>query len=332
MIRAFMLGAAVLATVLSGGCTNEPSTATSVDTPTAAVPSSPGLASVTYTGLPYGPAGLWTMNKLNFGPYPFTGSQNYINADTLILQVNAARNKGQRLVLAMTGGLSTGYTTNGQFDMTKWKNTMNTYKTTAIKNAVAAGVSDGTIIGNILVDEPETKRWGTVLTKAIVDQMAAYVKAIFPTLPVGVNVGPPGYKWRSTERYKVLDFARYQYNWYITSGNVVAWRDAVLAQAKLDGLTPALSINVLDGGVKDPLGSWLCVDAGQAGTGTYFPNCRMTPDQVKTWGKALAPYGCFFMMWRYDQTYMSKTANQDAFKAIAALVATKPRRSCKRVV
>jgi hypothetical protein len=286
---------------------------------------------VTYTGLPFGPSGLWTLNRLNWGPSPFTGSQNYIRADTLILQINAARDHGQRLVLAMTGGGSTELTTNGQFDMTKWKSMMDTYRTTAIQDAVAAGVADGTIIGNVLIDEPETKRWGTVVTKALVDEMAVYVKGIFPTLPVGVNHGPPAVKkWRTTERYKVLDFVRYQYNWYITFGDVVAWRESVLAQAKLDGVTPALSINVLDGGVKDMDGDWLCVDAGQAGIGTYWPNCRMTPDEVKTWGTALAPYGCFFSLWQYDNDYMSNPANQEAFKAIADLVASIPPRSCKR--
>jgi hypothetical protein len=231
----------------------------------------------------------------------------------------------------MTGAGSTELTTSGQFDMTKWKSMMDTYKTTAIQDAVAAGVADGTIIGNILIDEPETKRWGTVMTKGLVDEMAVYAKGIFPTLPVGVNHGPPAYKkWRTTERYKVLDFVRYQYNWYITAGDVVAWRDAVLAQAKLDGVTPALSINVLDGGVKDMDGDWLCVDAGQAGIGTYWPNCRMTPDEVKIWGTALAPYGCYFMLWQYDNDYMSNPANQEAFKVIADLVASIPPRSCKR--
>ena len=48
------------------------------------------------------------------------------------------------------------------------------------------------------------------------------------------------------------------------------------------------------------------------------------------WGTALAPYGCFFFLWQYDYDYMSNTTNQDAFKAIADLVASTPARSCKR--
>jgi hypothetical protein len=290
-------------------------------------PPGPPLA---YTGLPFGPAHLWTLSRLNWGPSPFTASQVYTEADSLILQINAARDQGQRLVVAMAGGESTDYTTEGEFDLTTWKNTMDTYNTPVIQAAVAAAVADGTLIGNVLIDEPETKQWGTHMTKALVDQMGAYVKAIFPTLPVGVNHGPPGYQWQATERYNVVDFVRYQYNWYITEGDVGAWRDAVLAQAKRDGVTPALSINVLNGGVKDKEGDWLCVDEGQAGVGTYWPNCRMTPDQVKSWGTALAPYGCFFFMWQYDDNYISNPANQEAFQAIADLAASLPARSCRR--
>jgi hypothetical protein len=336
-----VLPSVVAATLLTAGCGSESASPVALgdapEGPAAAgatvIPVDPStpLAAVTYTGTPYGPVGLWTMNKLNYGPQPFTGSTNYINADTLILQINAARTKGQRLVIAMTGGETERYTTNGQFDLTKWKQVMNTYNKPALKTEVAAAVADGTLIGNQVIDEPETKRWGTVLTKAMVDQMAVYVKTMFPTLPVGVNHGPPGYTWRSTERYTKLDYARYQFDWYITSGNLVAWRTAVLAQAKHDGVTPALSLNILNGGVKDRVdGVYDCTGAGQGGWGTRWPNCRMTADNLRTWAKALLPYGCFLMMWQYDAAYMAKAANQTAFKDIAAAAAATPRRSCKR--
>ena len=354
MIRAFILAGepirlrplvlAVLATLVGAGCNTDnaapvalidspdaPAVGAPADSATQVDPSAMVPASVTHVGIPYGPVALWTKNKLNYGPAPFTASQNFINADTLILQINAARNKGQRLMLAMTGGPSERYTTNGQFDMAKWKKTLNTYNKSALKTAVAAAVLDGTVIGNQMIDEPETKQWGTVLTKAMIDQMAASVKAIFPTLPVGLNHGPPGYKWRATERYTKVDYVLYQYNHYFTSGNIVAWRDAVLAQAKLDGVRPALSLNILNGGKQDRGdGNYDCVGAGMGGYGTRYPNCVMTADQVRTWGKALVPYACFMMMWEYNAAYMSKSANQLAFKDVAALAASKPKPSCKR--
>lgn len=345
MIRAFVnagdptplrpLALAVLITLLGGGCASDNASPVAVsDSPDALPVGSTPPASIlaAYVGIPYGPIGLWTMNKLNWGPKPFTGSMNFTNADTLVLQINAARNKGQRVIVAMTGGPSSRYTTNGQFDLTKWKNTMNTFNKSALKTAVAAAVSDGTLIGNTMIDEPETKQWGTVLTKPKLDQMAAYVKTIFPTLPVGVNHGPPGYKWRSSERYTKVDYAVYQYAYWVTKGNVIAWRDAVLTQARLDGVTPGLSVNILNGGAPDQGdGVYDCKGTGQAGLGTRYPNCRMTTDQLRTWGKALVPNGCVMLMWRFNATYMNNLANQNAFNEIAAVAASKPRRSCKRV-
>jgi hypothetical protein len=291
----------------------------------------PSFATVSYTGLPFGPIGLWnSYTTVAWGPSPFTGTQNYTDATGIITQINAARTKKQRLILAMTGGPSTRYTTNGKFDMTKWKNKLNTFNTSAIRSAVAAGVSDGTIIGNQLIDEPETKRWGGNVSKAVIDQMATYAKQRFPSLPMGVNLGPPGYKWRTTEHFKVLDYVLYQYNHYITSGNITAFRDAVLSRARADGVTPMFSLNILDGGVQDRDGNYSCTSAGQAGKGTYRPNCRMTPTQVKNWGLAIGAAGCAMQMWRYDGTFMSKSANVDAVRSVASMLSSKARRSCRR--
>jgi hypothetical protein len=35
-------------------------------------------------------------------------------------------------------------------------------------------------------------------------------------------------------------------------------------------------------------------------------------------------------MWRYDDAFMSKSTNQSAFRDVASLLNSKPRRSCKR--
>ena len=342
MARGFMKGAdqarlrlrVLVVLALIGACNGNDAGPASLGDPTdpqgTAIPSGPIQASVAYTGIPYGPFGLWKLSLLKWGPEPFTASHNFINADSLIAQVEAARSKGQRLVVAMTGGGTDQFLTDGQFDIAKWKNVMNTYKKTALKKAVAAAVSDGTIIGNTLMDEPETSKWGTNLTKGVVDQMASYAKNIFPTLPVGVFHGPTGHTWRSGERYRKLDYAVYQYAHWVTNGDIVAWKGAVLAQAKLDGVTPGMSINILNGGAQDRDGTYDCSGPDQGGLGTREPNCWMTPDQVRSWGAELLPNGCVLLMWQYDATYMSVSANLDAFTEVAALAASKPRPSCKR--
>ena len=288
----------------------------------------PAYATISYTGIPYGPMGLWEGVGFEWGPAPFTVSHDNTFANSIVSRINAARQKKQRLILAMTGGPSSNFKTNGKFDLGKWKNRMNLFKTSTIKNAVAAGVADGTIVGNSVMDEPETKQWGGVMTKPLIDQMATYVKNIFPTLPVGVNMGAPGYKWRTWERYRVVDYTANQYMWRATSGNIGAWRNAVLDRAQVEGVRTAFSLNLLNGGVVDNTGAWDCTGTGGKGTTAY--RCRMTADQVRTWGRAIGPYGCAMLMWRYDDAFMAKSANQVAFRDVASLLASKTRRSCRR--
>jgi hypothetical protein len=162
----------------------------------------------------------------------------------------------------------------------------------------------------------------------MIDAMAVYGRNIFPTLPMGINIGPPAYKWRATERFTKLDWVRYQYSWWVTSGNVNAWRDAVLDQARKDGVQAAFSMNLLNGGTKDKSGSW---DCPQSHKGTYAPNCWMTPDQVRSYGRTLAQSGgCVMFMWRYDDAFISRSSNQDAFRDVASAATSATRRSCKR--
>jgi hypothetical protein len=303
---------------------------TSAVTVTAAAPS-PAPATTT-AGIPFGPFGLWSSNTtVSWGPAPFTMSQNYTDPNGIVTQIAAARSQKQRLVLAMTGGSHATYLTNGAFDFTKWKNRMDQFNTATIRNAVAVGVADGTIIGNSVMDEPEFKDWGGVPTKPLLDQMAAYAKAIFPTLPMGVNHGPNGYyQWRPTERYRVVDYVLNQYSWWVTTGDAGAWRDKVRAQAALDGVQVAFSLNLLNGGVQDKDGTYSCDGAGQGGKGLTNLNCRMTAQQVRDWGTALGPSGCAMFMWRFDGTFMARSDNQQAFRDVASRLGTSATRSCRR--
>jgi hypothetical protein len=299
--------------------------------PEAAAPSdapAPDRA-VSYSGIPYGPFDLWeTTTGLKWGPGPFTLSlDNAFFPTSLPQRIEAARRKRMRLVLAMTGGPSS-VTTDGKFDLRKWKARMDRLNTSVIKKAVADGVADGTIVANRLIGEPETPKWGGVLTKAMIDEMATYAKKIFPTLPMGIHHGAPGFKWRSGERYKVLDWVSVQYVWAYNQGDVTAWRDQVLNFARMNGVTPMFALNILNGGVTDTRGAWDCPNTGGKGTRTFY--CRMTSDQVRTYGRAIGPFGCALLMWRYDDVFMSKAANQAAFRDVASLLNSKPRRSCRR--
>jgi hypothetical protein len=296
--------------------------------PDPTAPAAPTPA-VSYTGIPYGPYSLYAnTTEFEWGPAPFTvslESSGFPNA--IVRRIEAARQQRHRMVLAMTAERQY-YITNGKFDLGKWKARMNTLNTAAIKKAVADGVADGTIVGNKLLDEPESPQWGGVPTKALIDQMATYAKSIFPTLPMGVTYGAPGFRWRTGERYKVVDWVGAQYVWNYNQGDIIAWRDAVLSVARADGVTPVFSLNILNGGVRDKVGAWDCPGTGGKGTGSGY--CRMTADQVRTYGRAIGPYGCAMLMWRYDDAFMSKSANKSAFQDVASLLNSKPRRSCLR--
>jgi hypothetical protein len=58
----------------------------------------------------------------------------------------------------------------------------------------------------------------------------------------------------------------------------------------------------------------------------------MTASMVREWGKTLiaATSGCTFVMWKYDGTYMGRTDNQQAFKDLAYILGSKPKKSCRR--
>jgi hypothetical protein len=299
--------------------------------PEAAPPAdTPALdAAVSYSGIPYGPYDLWgSTTTLRWGPGPFTLSQdNAFLPTTLAQRIQAARQKGLRLVLVMTGG-SSSVTTDGKFDLAKWRARMDRLNTSTIRKAVADGVADGTVIGNKLIDEPENPKWGGVLNKATLDGMATYAKKIFPTLPMGVGHGAPGFKWRSGERYKVLDWVSVQYAYSYNQGKVTAWREQVLEFAARNGVRPMFSLNILNGGVMDTAGIWDC--PGTGGKGTRTSHCRMTAEQVRTYGRAIGPFGCALLMWRYDDAFMAKAANRSAFADVATVLKSKPRPSCRR--
>ncbi len=276
-------------------------------------------------GVPFGPYGLWDgPARLKTKKVPFTASLNYTDARSIIKQLSFARAHNQRLILAMTGGGHEPFKTRGKFDMGKWTRRMDTYNKREIKAAVAQGVRDGVIIMNNIMDEPNVKSWGGVMTKARLDGMAKYVKRIFPTLPVGVAVT---HTWRPQERFRVVDAIITQYSWYM--GNINSYRTQALAEGRRQGVAVAFSVNLLNGGPQN----WktkVCPSRTTGGRGTRIPACRMTASQVREWGRTLGQAGCAMVMWRHDDAFMAKTANVQAMRDVASTLANSSGRSCRR--
>ena len=284
-------------------------------------------AEVLVGGVPYGPYGLWRdYTTLKSFYSPFRTSLNYTDPTGIIKQISVARQKGQRLILAMTGGGHSAYKTDGKFDMYKWKRRMNQYNRADIKSAVAQGVRDGTVTMNNIMDEPNVRSWGGVMSKPRLDEMARYVKNIFPSLPVAVAVI---HTWRTHERYRNVDVIIPQYSWYM--GNISNWKNAALYQAKLNGTSIAFALNILNGGIQN-WSTWKCPlsTTGGYGTMTNTPACRMTAAQVREWSKTLGAGSCSMIMWRYDDLFMSKYENQRAFKDASSYLRYASKRGCRR--
>lgn len=282
-------------------------------------------------GIPFGSYNLWptATRTQSSGIAVFTGSHDYVPPGEMVAHLDAARARGISMVLAMTGGSHDRYKTDGVFDQAKWESAMDGYDTPGIRDAIAAAVADGTVIGNSVMDEPhqsgtDSKAWGPsgTMTKARVDQLCGYVKAIFPTLPVGV--GHDHNMFEPARSYAVCEFLMPQYA--ARKGSVTVWRDGALALAQRDGLALVFSMNLLNGGVQDRTGAWDC--PGTGGLGDRSPNCRMTAAQVRDFGLVLGTSGCAMLTWKYDGDFAAKAENQEAFSTIAVALAALPRPRC----
>jgi hypothetical protein len=285
-------------------------------------------------GIPFGPSGDWGNTGL-----PFTLMHQPVTASSIVGVIDAARAKGVKLLLAMTGGKHGNYLSviNGvlQFDRAKWDAQMRTFDTPAIKAAIASGVADGTLLGAKVMDEPQVSgmgdgnTWGPVgtMTKLRVDSLCSSVKAIFPTLTVGVAHLHSAFE--PTKSYRTCEFDITQYSSRI--GSVTKYRDDALAMGRRDGIAILFSMNIVNGGTQAPRdGLWNCSPTTTGGRGTYDPNCRMTAQQVLDVGRVLGPAGCAMMMWRYDDAFMAHPENQQAFKDLGDFLRTLPGRSCSR--
>ena len=287
------------------------------------------------TGVPFGAWATWNSDetlKANTGV--FSASMGAVGPSDIVQRIAAARTKGKKLMLAMTGGHEP-YLTNGVFDRSKWNAVMQAYNTPLIRDAVAKAVADGTIIGNSVMDEPQVRglgdgnTWGPqgTMTKVRVDSLCGYVKNIFPTMPVGVVHTHDAFE--PTKSYRTCEFVVSQYE--VRMGSVTAFRDAGLAMARRDGHAIAFSFNILNGGIQAARdGLWNCPLTTTGGRGTYNPNCRMTAEQVRNVGLVLGPAGCSLLMWRYDSSFMANAANIEAFEDVAARLASTPVSSCRR--
>jgi hypothetical protein len=265
----------------------------------------------TFVPFAFGPSDMYRGPNAAKG---FTAGLSYADPQGLVALLAKLRANKQRAFLALTGGKHDQYITNGKFDFAKWKAGIARYNTPVLRAALESGVADGTILGYTMLDEPPHPSWGGVLTKATVDTMAAYCKALFPFLPCGVAVN---YRWRPAERYNLVDFIIAQ-TWMETR-SAAAFRDSAVAMARRNGVALVLSMNLF-GAAPSPG----CEPKGS--------QCLMRPAEVREWGRTFMsePYACAVLMWHYDAAMWGRAEYQAQFQDLAGVAGQRVAKSCRR--
>jgi hypothetical protein len=252
---------------------------------------------VRFATLAFGPKQL---PQSDYGMAPWTGA--YVNAGTaakLESMLPLAQRYGMRVIVKLAPAHAEMLDpVTGCFDINLWKAKIDRLRSFDF----APYVADGTVLGAELVNEPHASDWclnePRRLTKAEVEDMAFYAKAIWPTLPVGAGRSD----WvLANAPWKYLDFAHSQY--HMRKGDVVAWRNQTISEAQAAGVGHLMSLDYLAGQLDDT---------------------PMTADQLRNYGSVLAEdtYSCMLTGYLYDATYNAQPGIMAAFDAIAAAAAS----------
>ena len=126
-----------------------------------------------------------------------------LSPENILSWLSGARAKGGRVVVKLCKGRDQ-YVKNsdGTFSFTKWKSLVDRYK----KVNIGPYISDGTIVGHYLIDEPHrASRWGgKTISQSTLEAMAKYSKQLWPGMTTIVRVAP---SWlaSSSVKYTYLD-------------------------------------------------------------------------------------------------------------------------------
>jgi hypothetical protein len=298
-LRAPLLAALVFAFVACD--TNETlgpdSTTPTTDGVEATALGEPSLATVRFAGGI--PIGLAAQPISAFGS-AFNGAKLTISPGELVNYLRAIKARGGKVVL-MFAGTDHHYKDRRGFNMTKWKARIDRFKNINFSSYI----TDGTVIGHFLVDEPnDPKNWnGKTISPATVDEMARYSKQRWPKMATIVRAEPSYFKSRHP---RILDAAWAQY--VTRKGNVGDYIRRNVADAQRVGLALVVGLNISKGG----------------------PNRRrLTPNEVKTFGSALlsSSYPCAFVSWEYG-SYVTSGSMMDAMRTLRARAQSRSSKNC----
>ena len=284
-------------------------------TPPDTIPNPPGTPP-THVGLAFGhaqqPATTWGMD---IGATVYTAQP-----ESLLARLESARRLNLRLYVSLSGSVPYLRDANG-FSLTLWKQRVDRFRGLDLQPYI----DDGTIAGHFLLDEADDKsNWnGKIVPVELVEQMAAYSKAIWPTMPAIIRAST-AYLGTYHGTYDQLDGVRVQY--HARFGDLDQFISTNVRQAKELGLIVVGGLNVLRGGGEE---SGLL---NPSSADDKRPKYYMNASQLKTWGRRFLsePGLCGFILWEYDSAYLARPDINAAIEQLEQQARGLPNRSCRK--
>jgi hypothetical protein len=238
--------------------------------------------------------------------------------NTILAKLSATRSKGGRAVIKLCMGKDT-YVKNadGTFSLSKWKTLVSRYRSVNLDPYI----SDGTILGHYLIDEPSrASRWGgKTISQSTLEEMARYSKQLWPNMTTMVRTSP-GYLAEVSITYRYLDAAWSQYA-SVKGTNVGTWIASEVATAKREGLGLVVGLNVLNGG-----------NGTSRIPGTTRGKYAMSASEIRSYGSALLgqSYACGFFNWMFDSNYYGRSDIRSAMADMSAIARSHAKTSCRQ--
>jgi hypothetical protein len=257
------------------------------------------LATASFAGgIPFGTSALptsWFGSRYN-------GALRNIWPGSLRSELAAIKARGGKVVLMFAGNEKYYKDGSGHFSLDKWKNRIDRFRGVDFNSYV----SDGTIIGHYLIDEPnDPANWnGRPVSASTVDEMGRYSKQLWPSMPTIVRTEPDYFTFNP--RYVDAAWAQY----LSRRGDVGSYIRKQVSDAQRRGLGLVVGLNVIHGG----------------------PNkTRMTASQIRDWGSALlsSSYPCAFISWQYNASYLNSGSIRDAMSYLRNKAERRSTRSCR---
>jgi hypothetical protein len=234
----------------------------------------------------------------------YNGGHQNVTETNMLSELAEIKSRGGKVVLALTGAPRYYLDSSGRFSFTKWKERTDRFRGINFSSYI----SDGTIIGHLLIDEPnDAANWaGQPVSPSMLEEMGRYSKQLWPDMPTIIRV-EPGYLLQN-HRYVDAAWAQYLYR----RGDVDAYIKRNVEEAQERGLALVVGMNLLKGG--NPTGT------------------RMTASEVQSWGSALlsSSYPCAFISWEYDADFLSTSGMGSAMDELRRRAENRSSRSCRR--